>query len=403
MSLSRRDFLSSMGGLAALIATCPFKAMAATGKRYGVIGTVIIGDGSGPLHDHAVLINHDRIEAILPASEVKDRQLISISGATILPGIINSHCHRIYSREDRYQRYLQHGVTSIGDTASPLAALPRLLQSPAGKTATAAIAGPMLCPSGGYPLPIHSADNGMVITSPAAGREAVRRLADQGTTMVKIAFEPGVNSTPWPLFDGTTASAICDEARKLGQTIRCHVEDFSGLESALNAGVHTVEHVPYRWIKDGSHRDILTNGKLISEYRILLDRMAQENVIMTPTLDVFSRSMWDGPRLYEPVRYFNDIGGRIALGNDHPYRRTEAGMPSKEVELLGKAGLSPLQIVTAGTQNSARACGYVDRGTLAPGTKADILVIKGNPLEKITLFGSCAMIIKDGAIISQSL
>ncbi len=202
--------------------------------------------------------------------------------------------------------------------------------------------------------------------------------------MVKLAFEPGPYPTPWPLFDLPTASAICDEAHRLGMTVRCHVEDFGGLKTALDAGVDVIDHVPHRWIKNGKPRDILTRSEEqqtpVPEYLEMLERMAREQVILVPTLDVLSRSLWNGPELSVPVATFAHMGGTIAVGNDYPYRRTDAGMPIQEMRLLRKAGLETKDILQAGTSASARACGFMNRGKLKRGMAADMLVVQADPL-----------------------
>ena len=309
MTLSRREFLASLTGLSLLASLAePVQGSALPTGRYALAGRILPGDGTHPLIDHAVLVTKGTIEGIVPAKEVTDRPIVAPADGTILPGIINAHCHRTHSPEDRARLWLNHGVTSIGDCASPLAAMPLLAQSPSGTTATAAFSGPMLAPPDGYPLPAHSPKHAMVIHSPQEARESVKRLSDLGAGMVKLSFEPGPLPVPWPRFDPATAEAICTQARKLGMVVRCHVEDLAGLEPALNAGVHTVEHVPHRWSVGSKTRPILqkTDGKLepIPYYLSLLERMVRDQVILTPTLDVLSRSVWNGPQLYEPVRAF---------------------------------------------------------------------------------------------------
>jgi len=225
-------------------------------------------------------------------------------------------------------------------------------------------------------------------------------LADRGATMIKISFEPGPLPHPWPQLDTQTAGAICDAARKLGLIVRCHVEDLSGLEPALNAGVHTVEHVPHRWHTRERIRPVLTSdNKLIDQYMSLLERMKRENVILTPTLDVLCRSPWRGASLFEPVRAFHAMGGRIAVGNDYPYKRTDAGMPSREMHLLSKTSMPPLDIIQAATQGSAAACGFTDRGALFPGMVADMIVVQGNPALGLTGLDNPLHIIKDGEFV----
>jgi imidazolonepropionase-like amidohydrolase len=377
------------------------------GPRYAVTGTLIRGNGGLPQPDTTVLVDHGRIKAIFAATDpdraraVASIPVLAVPGATILPGIVNCHVHGIHAAKERRERYLVHGVTSIGDAASPLAALPQLLDSPTGRTATAACAGPMLCPPGGYPLPVHSPDHSLVAASPRQARERVRQLADAGVNTVKLAFEPGPNTRPWPLFDAATARAICDEARRLGLIIRCHVEDYGGLEPALNAGVHTVEHAPHRWIATNGPRPALTTGEHpepVPHLRRLLERMARDDIIMTPTLDVLTRSLWNGPALFATVRAFAAMGGRIALGNDHPYRRTGAGMPLREMELLRQAGLTMAEIISAATRTSALACNLADRGVIEPGMAADLLLVRGDLTASPQPLAAPLCVIKDGSI-----
>lgn len=393
MTLSRREFLASLAGLTVLRPTASYPA-----GRYGLAGKIFTGDASPVIHDHAVLINGSRIEDIVPYPSVTDRPVITFPDACILPGIVNAHCHRTHSSEDRRERWLEHGVTSIGDVGSPLAALKQLSRSPTGTTTTAARSGPILSPPGGYPLPVHSTRYAMEISSPQEGTDAVRKLADHGATMVKIAFEPGPRQ--WPVFDVKTAGAICSAARRIDLTVRCHVEDLSGLEPALDSGVHTVEHVPHRWFKNGERHPVLTkNGEVVPYYRSLLERMRRDNVILTPTIDVLARSPWNGPELYEPVKTFHAMGGRIALGNDFPYRRTDSGMPLAEMRLLAKAGLDKEDVLNSSTRIAAMASGFTDRGVIAPGMTADLLMVAGDPTKDLAPLINPLHILKDGVFI----
>lgn len=398
MTLSRRAFLATLAGAAASL--LPGRAHGGVPQARGefaVVAAVLAGTDATLLTDHAVLVKRGRIEAIVPAGAIGDRACLRFPGCTVMPGVINCHTHRIYTPEERRERHLIHGVTSIGDPGAPIDALPRLLGGSAGSTATAACSGPMLCPPGGYPLTVHSPEHGLVVTSPEHGRERVRQLADLGATMVKFSMEPGPYPVPWPMFDARTVAAICDEAHKRSLVARCHLEDLRGLETALAAGVHTVEHVPHRLRRDGKPVPVLEpDGVPIRPYRDQLERMVREGVIMTPTLDVLSRSLWHGPELYEPVRHFAHAGGRVAVGNDHPYRRTDAGMPIREMTLLGRAGLDASDILTGATATSARACGFRDRGTLTPGSAADMIVVEGNPLEDVSTLTAPRLVIKDG-------
>lgn len=402
--LSRRDFLMVLArtvplagslSLAGPVLSAP--AAPAPGSVFALAGTVLPGRGA-PLPGHAVLVRHGSIEGVVPADRVRDRPVIAPPDGWILPGVINAHCHHAHTPEDRRRLWLESGVTAIGDAASPMDALDDLLRSPAGTSATAAPCGPMLAPPGGYPLNGPRPDMALAVASPAQGADAVRRLADLGAKRIKIAFEPGSGPAPLPLFDAPTARAICAAADRLRLGVRCHVQDLSGLEPALDAGVRTVEHVPHVLrTPDGPAPVLDAEGAVPPGYLALLERMARDGVILTPTLDAISRTPWNGPPILEPVRAFHALGGRVALGNDYPYRRTGAAMPVREMRLLAKAGLDPLAVIEAATANSAEACGFRDRGLIAPGRAADLLAVRGFPTPDA--LEDPLRIVKDGVFI----
>jgi imidazolonepropionase-like amidohydrolase len=335
---------------------------------------------------------------VVPVRSVTDRPVIAPDNASILPGVINAHCHNLHTAHERRERWLDHGVTAIGDAASPLRFLSALLDNPTGRTATATACGPMLCPPGGYPLPVHSPEHALSVSSAGEGKKAIRRLADLGAKRIKIAFEPGALPEPWPLFAPATARAVCDTAHSLGLAVRCHVEDLSGLEPALDAGADCIEHVPHRWHDQGRVRPVLGPDNEPAPYYLrLLERMVRDGIIMTPTLDVFTRTPWNGPCLFAPVRAFHALGGRIALGNDFPYRRTDAGMPVREMRLLAGAGLGKSAVLEAATATAAEVCGLTDRGRIAPGMAADLLAVRGAPAPDA--LQDPAHIVKDGIFI----
>ncbi len=74
-------------------------------------------------------------------------------------------------------------------------------------------------------------------------------------------------------------------------------------------------------------------------------------------------------------------------------------MPIGEMEMLLAAGLTHMEILEAGTRNSAAACGQGDElGTLEVGKLADVIVVDGNPLEDITLMDRVVLVVKDGIV-----
>jgi imidazolonepropionase-like amidohydrolase len=94
----------------------------------------------------------------------------------------------------------------------------------------------------------------------------------------------------------------------------------------------------------------------------------------------------------------------VALGTDYAgyYGTFELGMPMHEMEWMQQAGMTPMQIIAAGTHNAAHVCGLADLlGTLEVGKIADILVVEGDPLKDIHALLDQLWVIHNGVIIRQ--
>ena len=93
--------------------------------------------------------------------------------------------------------------------------------------------------------------------------------------------------------------------------------------------------------------------------------------------------------------------GQVALGNDGGYMSgIQIGMPMTEIELMQKAGMTPMQIIVAATRNSARVCRRDGAlGTLQVGKLADVLVVNGNPLQELQALLHVRLVMHRGVII----
>ena len=130
MALSRRAFMALLAGTGLL---APEALAAPPRGTFALAGTVYPGRGE-PLHGHAVLVRQGRIEDVVPSESVTDRPVVAPENGSVLPGVINAHCHNLHTARERRERWLDHGVTAIGDAASPLRFLPALQDSPPGQT-----------------------------------------------------------------------------------------------------------------------------------------------------------------------------------------------------------------------------------------------------------------------------
>jgi imidazolonepropionase-like amidohydrolase len=106
------------------------------------------------------------------------------------------------------------------------------------------------------------------------------------------------------------------------------------------------------------------------------------------------------------VGRFVQLGGRVALGNDYGGGPGdfELGIPMYEVEMMVVAGMTPMQIIRAGTSNAAHVLRMDDElGTLERGKLADLLLVAGNPLEDPQALAEIRMVIHSGVVIRDEI
>jgi imidazolonepropionase-like amidohydrolase len=138
--------------------------------------------------------------------------------------------------------------------------------------------------------------------------------------------------------------------------------------------------------------------------------MTEKDIYWIPTLE-----LWKGVSEMYSINWidiaesnlqrFVQAGGKVALGTDYDGYITpfELGMPITEIKLMQEAGMTPMDIIVAGTKHAAHVCdhGY-DLGTIEPGKIADIIVVNDNPLDDLEALLNIQIVIKDGKIITNS-
>lgn len=357
-----------------------------------VNGTLIDGTGAAPLADAVVVIRDQRIVAVGARATVPiptGAQVIDVRGATILPGFFNTHVHRGYS-EQNLQAWAQAGVTTVRDLGtSPatdtFAIRDGLLQDP--RNARLVAAGPMLTVQDGYPM-VPWGVPGLVITSEQDAVFKVNQLLDDGADVVKIALESGsAFRRQIPVLSKAEAAAIVNTAHARGVRVSAHVTAAEDLERVLDAGVDDIAHMPYDRVSD----------KLIA-------KIVEAKLYWVPTLELWQHVGVSEAPILDNLHRFVAAGGQVALGTDYAgyAAQFELGMPLSEMEAMQEAGMTPMQIILAGTRNAAVVCG-LDRelGTLEASKVADALVVKGDPLQDIHALGNVRLVIHNGVVIQR--
>lgn len=354
-------------------------------------GTLIDGTGATPIPDAVLVVGGGRILAVGPRGIVAIPEgvpAIDVQGGTILPGFINAHVHGGYNL-DNLAAWAQAGVTTVRDLGRGIVPPDFTAREQAAadpRYARLVAAGPFLTAPGGYPTGVFGSP-AVYVSSPDEARQAAEKLLDQGADVVKIAVESGQDfGEQLPMLDVPTIAAIVEAAHGRGTLVVAHVLVSSDLRRALDGGVDDIAH--------------MVSDDLPDE---LIQRMVDRGVYWEPTLELW-RGVGQGNdrRAIANLRRYVAAGGLVALGTDYDGYSTpfQLGMPTVEIEAMGEAGMTPMQIIVAATRNAAHVCNLdAEAGTLEVGKVADVLIVAGDPLEEIHALENVRWVVHNGVVI----
>lgn len=389
-------------------------------------------DGSDKLAaNQVILIKGDRIVQVGSEKNVPapaDAEVIDLTHATVLPGLIDAHTHVFGNGPDfdeqilrdsyqyrtltalaNAQKDLMVGFTTLRDLKTLGAmysdvdlrnAIDRgIVNGPRMQVATRGIqtTGGFVMRGYSPEVPLPSALQ--VVDSPWAGREAVRDQVAHDADLIKVyaAYDfhftsDGKLVSP-PTFTAEEINAIVDEAHKKGRKVSCHAFGGEGLRNCLNAGVESIEH-----------------GVQLEDADIKL--MVQKGIYLVPTLyhyqldrerDMKKYSGHSVADVSEPsFRKALAAGVKVAFGSGvGPFSH---GTQTKEFEYLVKFGMTPPQAIRAATSEAAQLMGWQDRvGSVEPGKFADLVAVAGDPIADITELERVKFVMKGGQVFKNEL
>ncbi|MEU7474571.1 amidohydrolase family protein [Lentzea sp. NPDC042327] len=289
-------------------------------------------------------------------------EVVDARGGTVLPGLIDSHVHLV---PGALAQSLNHGVTTVLDMFSKPDVVAAARQQAATRTDVADVrsSGIGATAPGGHPSPLYAP-----IPTVSAPGEAERFVADrvaEGVDHLKVIS--GVGGL-WPALDSATIAALVTAAHARGLVVVGHVSSAAGLDQLVPAGADVVAHVPTDDLDD-----------------TLVDRMALAGISVGPTLVTAENALRSANRAAATVRRLAEAGIPLLAGTDAPNPGTAFGQAlHRELELLVGCGLSPAEALAAATAEPARVFGLGDRGRIAPGLRADLVLVSGDPLTDIT-------------------
>ena len=361
-----------------------------------VNGVLIDGTGAEAVPDAVLLIQGKTILAVSTRQTVKipnGAQVIDVQGGTILPGFFNAHVHGAYD-EDNLETWARQGVTTVRDLGTNKNYAPKLAfrneHRDLVKYARLVAAGAMITVPDGYPI-VPWGMTALTVTTAEEARQTVNQLLEDGADIIKIPLESGVTfQRVMPKLSPEEAKAIVEVVHQHGTRVSVHLLAPEDIESALAAGVDDLAH--------------MVVGNPADE---LLQRVAEAGLVWVPTLELWNGVGYGNDAVaIRNLRRYVTTGGKVALGTDYGGYSTpfQLGMPVKEAHLMQQAGMTPMQIITAATQNAAYVCNLEKvLGTLEAGKIADVLVVAGDPLADLNALAQTALVVHGGVVIVNNL
>jgi imidazolonepropionase-like amidohydrolase len=371
-------------------------------------GKVIIGTGEviekGTVAINANLITYVGITKKIQPS--KKDTVFDIPGKTILPGLIDCHVHlcldgspdpmtsiakesisTITLKAAQHARMtLEAGVTTIRDMGGKDhidIAIRDGIESGLLQGPKMVCSGRAICMTGGHGWQFGREANG------ADGvREAVREQLRAGASLIKMMATGGVltegvdpGSAQFTLEE---LIAGVEEARKAGRRTATHAMGTEGIKNALWAGIHSIEHGVYL---DDEAIELMLETKaflvptLSAPYHII--RAGTKKGV--PAFAV-EKSKSVAKTHLQSVKKAHKAGVSIAMGTDSGTPFNLHGENLKEMELLVKTGLTPMEAIVAATKIGSEVLGLEKKiGTLEKGKLANLIVIDKDPLQDISL------------------
>lgn len=396
-------------------------------------GSLIDGVTDQPRDDVTVVVRAGRIEKLVAGSNDTDLPALDLREYTCLPGLIDMHDHITERPQDTvdYAVYLRRtaaeqqalsreqalatllaGFTTVRNVGVYAAWTDRELRDAINR---GEVAGPRMQISGYYlTIPGGGGDLTIPGVAPddiparfhagvARGAEQFRQKAQQaidgGADVLKVIASGAVlayDSVPGdPEMTPEEIGAVVQTAHAAGIKVAAHAHGARSIKEAILAGVDTIEHASL--IDDEGIRLAREHGVALSMDVYNGDYIDTEGRKQGWPEEFLRKNIETTEAQRQGFTRAHAAGVPIVYGTDasvYPH-----GLNARQFPIMVKRGMTPMEAIRSATSLAARHMGWSDRvGELAPGRYADLIAVKGDPLEDITRLQNVAVVIKDGLV-----
>ncbi len=390
-----------------LLLCAPAAWSAETGNNSSfVIRNARVFDGRKTLGQSDVWVADGKIKAVGPNLKTpSDVKVIDGSGATLLPGLIDSHTH---AWGDALKEAEIFGVTTELDMFTDAKYMQQVKKEQSeGKDLELAdlrSAGTLATAPGG-----HGTEYGLAIptlSTPAEAQAWVDARVAEGSDYIKIIVDDAsAYGGHRPTLSKETVKALIDAAHKRGKMAVVHIGTQKDARVVIEAGADGLAHLfadsapqpDFASLVAAHHAFVVptltvlesvsgaSGGESLASDAKLSPYLTADGITnLKRSFPKFSTAP-NEKYAEEAVAQLRAAHVRILAGTDAPNPGTSHGVSiHRELELLVRAGLAPQEALASATSVPAGTFHLDDRGVIAPGKRADLVMVSGDPTENIT-------------------